>query len=280
MQKAAKRLSTAGLAKKQKATQRPLSRSRLRETTPLYCVLPSIRFGATAPTIRTYRVNDIDPNLTFGATRCRRRKPPEFWISTHHLTLLPNGKGYVQLTAALPYNPGIPPEWRTGDIAWTAQLGQGTEGFSISQSQGTGSTILTINATSAAPGATGTIEINTNPSYAAPSVVRSPLILSVSVANNVSPRVLLAGGENWSDATLSSAELWDPSTGNSILTGSMANARTFHTATQLEDGRVLVAGGYDTSASAQKSVEFFNPANNQFAGGPDLLQARAEQTAP
>lgn len=38
-------------------------------------------------------------------------------------------------------------------------------------------------------------------------------------------------------------DLFDPSTGNDVLTGSMHTARDHHTATVLQNGRVLVAGG-------------------------------------
>jgi hypothetical protein len=44
---------------------------------------------------------------------------------------------------------------------------------------------------------------------------------------------------------LSSAELYSPSTGTWALTGSLANARAFHSATLLPNGRVLAAGGLD-----------------------------------
>jgi Kelch motif/Galactose oxidase, central domain len=205
--------------------------------------------------------------------------PPEFHVSTNTLTLVPGGKAYVRLTSALPYFPGLPPEFDAGNIGWVAQFGQGTGGFRLSQSQGTGSAILTISATDAQPGAEGTIEINTDPPYAAPSVVKSPLIINLKVAASVSPGVLLAGGQDWNGNTLTSAELWNPSTGNTIPVGAMANARSLHTATRLDDGRALVTGGYNASSVAQKTVEFFNPVNNQFTEGPSLLQARAEHTA-
>lgn len=204
---------------------------------------------------------------------------PIFTISTNSITLLPKGKAYVYLEAHIPDSPWVPAESRAGDLAWTAGFGPGTSGLSISQSHGTGPGYLTISANGAAPGSQGTIEFDTNPAYAAGSVVKGPLILQVNIATGVSPRVLLAGGKNWNGQILSSAELWNPATNTSVLTGSMANPRQLHTATQLADGSVLVTGGYDQSSSPQSSVEIYNPATGQFSPGPSMIAARAEHTA-
>ena len=58
-------------------------------------------------------------------------------------------------------------------------------------------------------------------------------------------RVLVVGGTDAGGAALDTAELFDPATRTFALVTSstMAAARTGHTATELGDGRVLVAGG-------------------------------------
>ena len=70
--------------------------------------------------------------------------------------------------------------------------------------------------------------------------------------------VLLAGGFGGRDGNtfLASAELYDPATGTFASTGSMGVPRNGHTATALQDGRVLIAGGGE-SDHTQASAELF-----------------------
>jgi len=53
--------------------------------------------------------------------------------------------------------------------------------------------------------------------------------------------VLLAGGLNSSNMSVSIANLYDPSSGGFTKLPAMKKARSHHTATLLSDGRVLIA---------------------------------------
>jgi hypothetical protein len=75
-----------------------------------------------------------------------------------------------------------------------------------------------------------------------------------SVTRLADGRVLVAGGRTW-DGTSSvgkfplllssdSAEIFDPVTGTFEPTGPMTGPRDSHSATLLDDGRVLLAGGW------------------------------------
>jgi hypothetical protein len=61
-------------------------------------------------------------------------------------------------------------------------------------------------------------------------------------------KVLIFGGASWtadgSEGFLKSAEVYDPATGTFAELPAPANARAYHTATALPDGRVLIAGGF------------------------------------
>ena len=75
-------------------------------------------------------------------------------------------------------------------------------------------------------------------------------------------QVLVAGGIT--AAHLSSAELYDPTSGMWTATGPLNTARSAHTATLLPNGQVLVAGGYNSSSGRLSSAELYDPASGSW----------------
>ena len=98
-------------------------------------------------------------------------------------------------------------------------------------------------------------------------------------------KVLVTGGIQGAPPTttvLAESELYDPTTESFSQTlGPLANARQWHTASLLADGKVLVAGGMlDNAETATATAELFDPTTQMFTAtkGP-LAAARGFHTA-
>lgn len=99
-------------------------------------------------------------------------------------------------------------------------------------------------------------------------------------------QVLLVGGQAAQDGTgqglsnaTSVAELYDPTTGAFNSTGTMALARAGHTATLLDDGRVLFTGGVDTTGTYQATSELYDPTTGVFSAMGSMTTARSGHVA-
>lgn len=92
--------------------------------------------------------------------------------------------------------------------------------------------------------------------------------------------------------TMSSAEIYNPTTGTFTQVGGLAQARYLHTATLLDDGRVLIAGGstvaapgalttywYGQGLQTTASVEIYDPITQTFSPGIPLQTSRQSHTA-
>jgi large repetitive protein len=78
-------------------------------------------------------------------------------------------------------------------------------------------------------------------------------------------KVLMAGGQTGTAASLASAELYDPATRSFSATGSLGTARAYPAAALLPTGKVLVTGGLTSNFIALSSAELYNPATGTWA---------------
>jgi hypothetical protein len=67
------------------------------------------------------------------------------------------------------------------------------------------------------------------------------------------------GGAGSGGNHLSSAELYDPTSGTWTVTNAMSTARGSHTATLLTSGEGLVAGGFEAKGNSTASAELYDP---------------------
>jgi WD40 repeat protein len=93
-------------------------------------------------------------------------------------------------------------------------------------------------------------------------------------------RVLIAGGflGGTPPTSLTSAELYDPATGEFSPAGSMSPGMD-STGTLLPDGRVLIAGGRDNSGSGIASAELYDPATGKLSPTGSMSSGRMGATA-
>lgn len=101
-------------------------------------------------------------------------------------------------------------------------------------------------------------------------------------------RILFTGGLDLTTGQpTSAAAVYDPAT-QTTTTLAMAHARAGHGASVMGNGKVLITGGMATFdftnllamfAGIQNTTEVFDPANNTFTAGPNMLEARALHTS-
>jgi YD repeat-containing protein len=97
-------------------------------------------------------------------------------------------------------------------------------------------------------------------------------------------KVLIAGGLDSNPFTqgiscAAGSELYDPAAQNFVSTGSLNTGRCAQTATLLNDGKVLIAGGDDSNSNVLSSAELYDPATGTFALTGSLNIGRSGPTA-
>ena len=98
-----------------------------------------------------------------------------------------------------------------------------------------------------------------NPGEFTPVAHQPAIDRAAHTATVLGNEVLIAGG--WSNGfTTASSELYDI-TGDSFAAGATLNtSRAHHSATLLNDGTVLIAGGDDESGDSLAGIEIYTPA--------------------
>lgn len=179
--------------------------------------------------------------------------------------------GSFSVTPPLPT--GLSLAGQTGTISGTATIASQATDYTVTVSNSFGTTHATINIAVLDPHRGAFSSVNNlkvaRSGHSTTLLPNGDLLLVGGVGD---------GGNPW---PLNSAELYDSASGNFTLTGSLATARTSHTATLLPNGKVLIAGGVTgiSSPTILSSAELYDPASGTFSPAGSLNVARAAHTA-
>ena len=110
-------------------------------------------------------------------------------------------------------------------------------------------------------------------------------MLVTTAEDKVKVKVLVVGGlntvkkgRNWKTNYLASAELYDPVAETWSSTGGMATARFLPTATALDDGKVLIAGGWDGETELTNG-ELYDPIAETWSPTSSMVVPRSYHSA-
>ncbi|TAG00462.1 MAG: hypothetical protein EAZ30_13025 [Betaproteobacteria bacterium] len=123
----------------------------------------------------------------------------------------------------------------------------------------------------------------TSPAHAA-TVVAAPSLATArsnhTATQLTNGKLLVVGGQDGSNAPLSSVERYDPFANAWSAGAALATARSDHTATLLDNGRVLVVGGRSASSTAAlNTAQLYDPTSNSWSNAGNLAAARSQHTA-
>jgi hypothetical protein len=191
--------------------------------------------------------------------------PPIFQTSLSALSIPPGGSGNFELTAVNPTtnNSGFGLAWEVTNLpTW----------LTVSQTSGSGSARLILNvAPGTALGTVGSLNVNTNPAFAAPSVEVNPLLVRVTVGQPNDTGIMLTGGTDAQSHVLNVADLYSPQLGQFDLEVAMQSPRSSHTATLLLSGELLLTGGAVGVNTGTASAETFDPTKAQFSSTAGMM---------
>ncbi len=107
--------------------------------------------------------------------------------------------------------------------------------------------------------------------------VRSPGTFGIVLLNN--GKVLVSGGFDNNTTTLSSTEIFDPNSGTWTVSTNMNNPRVQHTSVLLDNGNVIVIGGYFRTAgltTINLAAELFNPSLGRWSTTAEISEGKIQ----